>query len=706
MSAETSAPEPPGSPSALDTGLWPRRRTPAVLQQHASECGLACLAMVLAAHGAATSLQDLRRAVAVRPQGLSLWEMQELAHAQGLLPTAYEAAPGELEDLRLPAILFWKPAHYVVLVSVTAGRSAEIHDPAVGARSLSWGEFEEGYGGFLLELTPSDGFRAARSAQSKPGATARWGLLRRLADPAGMVRTVSLAVLFELTLLSGPFFLQALVDQVVGLRDVTLLATLGVGIVCVVLLRVAARLARDWSAMALAAVAGVTLKSAVMSQVMRMPLGWHSRHGIAQLQARLAGVEHVRDLLNSGHLMALLDVALAAVSLLALIGYSPALAAVTAVACALSAGAAALLQPHLARASNAYLVASQREHLEVADILRGVDVLKLHNREAQELRRHHIAVMSTENKSLDLRRVHMLYGNAAFAIQALEEGVVLTLAAYMVLTGGLTLGQVFAFIAFRQLMVGKVAAVASVLTQHRMLRLHLDSASDLFEETPEPSEGQDSATPDTVALHVKALRYAYPGAAKLSLAETSFEVPAGTSVAVLGGSGAGKTTLVELLLGKLPCPPGAVFANGVDMTQMSPRQRRQFTAAVLQRDHIFAATVEDNVTLFDPAPDDELVERVLRQVGLGGRDTEDALEPQLRLSDDGSELSQEQRVRLLVARAVYRGSSLVILDDVLTALAPQAQAECLAALKQSGATIVLTTTSAALAEQATSTVRL
>ena len=200
-----------------------RRALPVIMQSEASECGLACLAMVASYYGHRIDLSTLRRQHPISLNGVTLRSVIEIARHMNFTTRAVRLEPEDLKQIKRPAILHWDMNHFVVLKSVSK-RGIVLHDPAFGEKRVSWGEVSKHLTGVALELTPTESFE-----RKDERARLRLSTFLRQASGAkhALLQILALSFALELLVIAGPFYLQLAVDEVVARGDVDLLIVLG-----------------------------------------------------------------------------------------------------------------------------------------------------------------------------------------------------------------------------------------------------------------------------------------------------------------------------------------------------------------------------------------------------------------------------------------------------------------------------------------------
>jgi len=333
----SSAPPAGASSTGLRFGLG--QRVPMVLQTEASECGLACLAMLLGAHGAHTDLATLRSRHGAMPHGLTVEDFVNFAEREQLGTRAVQLDMAELPQLRLPAMLHWDMGHFVVLVALR-GDQCVVHDPAVGERVLSRRALRKHFTGVAVEAWPASDFKPREEAQSLSIARLA-GRVSGLWPTVWRVLAISLAL--EALALLAPLFTQWVVDHVIVARDTHLLTTLGLGFLLMLGLQQVLALLRAWVLLKVGTQLRVQWRSNVLAHMMRLPLDYFARRHLGDLVSRFDSVGNIQKVLTGTFVEAAIDGLMVLLTLGLMLMYSPLLAGLSVLAVLLYGGLRAAL---------------------------------------------------------------------------------------------------------------------------------------------------------------------------------------------------------------------------------------------------------------------------------------------------------------------------------------------------------------------------
>jgi ATP-binding cassette, subfamily B, bacterial CvaB/MchF/RaxB len=645
----------------LNLGLR-RSHVPVILQAEAAECGLACLAMVAGAHGLDTDLPTLRQRFSLSLKGVTLAEMVRMADAMKFNSRALRAEPGELASVQLPCILHWDMNHFVVLVALK-GDEAEIHDPGRGRQRIKMAELSRHFTGVVLELQPAPGFVAAQQRQRVT--------LRQLLGPVrGLKRSLAqifaLALALEVFVLLTPFFMQWVVDGAVVSSDRDLVLTLGIGFGLLVLVQAATAAARSWAVLALSASLNLQWLVNVFAHLLRLPVAWFEKRHAGDIWSRFGAVQHIQRTLTTTFIEAVLDGLLVVMTLAMMALYSVTLTLVALVAVAGYGLLRWVFYRPLARATEESLVFEARQSSHFLESLRGVQAIKLFNAQGDRQSRFASLVVETMNAQLDVRKLDLMFSVLHRLLFGLERVVVIWIGALLVIDERLSLGMLFAFVAYKETFAGRVSALVDNAVDLKMLRLQGERLADIVLTEPEADVGGPRELGG--GLELRDLRFAYADGEPEVLRGVNLKIEPGESVAIVGPSGCGKTTLLKLMLGVHAPTSGEVLVGGVPLSRAGLRAWRDHVGVVMQDEPLFSGSIVDNISFFSAAPDRRWAETCARIASVHDEIEAMPMGYNTLIGDMGAALSGGQKQRLLLARALYKRPKILLLDEATSHL--------------------------------------
>jgi len=657
--------------------LLPWRRFPVRRQLEEADCGPACLEMISAYHGAQHALGLLRGLSHVRPGGTSLLDLSDAAEQLGYRTRGVQvedAADLEDEEGRalLPAIAHWNGNHFVVLYEV-GPREVVIGDPAQGLRRIRRDRLAEHWDGVLLLLEPTRELFTPREDGGGTEVRTR-GMLGRfwrgLWHYRGLVAQTLLATLvLQGIALAQPLLIQRLVDR--AAHGGASLGVFGIALGLLVVGQLLVTAARGAALFLLSSGYSLRLLAEFWKRLLALPMAFFAGRHRGDLLRRIEDHQRIRRVLQGAAASVLLDFVMLAGYGVLLFTYGRAIFLLFAGGALLYGAWTFLLLPRRTRLDeDRFRVTSEATRLEL-QLLGGIQTIKACGAERQarlaweklQVREH-----VTSRRLWKLDTLHE--SGAALVGQAMFAGI-LTYEAYLVVAGRLSVGQLAATLAIIGLVLAPmrnlvtfVHELQDVVISLRRVEIVQAARPELTDEAPD-APGALMAAP---ALRVEGLTFRYGSPREPAVLEdATFDIPAGKMTAVVGRSGAGKTTLAQLLYGLLRPQAGRVFYDGRPLEDFAPSRLRRSVAFVFQKTDIFDGTLAENIALGDEAPDPE---RLLRAARAACLDDLLSLPKGLgtRIGESGIKLSGGEEQRLQIARALYRDPRLLFLDEATSHL--------------------------------------
>jgi ATP-binding cassette subfamily B protein RaxB len=636
-----------------------------ILQSEAAECGLASLAMVAHAHGQRAGLSELRRRFPLSLKGAKLNQLIDIGQKLGFSTRALRIDMDDLDKLTLPCILHWDLNHFVVLTRVEASR-VTVFDPATGERRLSLRQVSDHFTGVALEMTPSAEFKVQPAAPSITAGQLTGpvsGLWRALAQ------ILLLSAALQVFVVLAPFYMQWVVDQVLVSADGDLLAVLGLGFGLALLLQIGIGLLRGWSVVYLSSRLGLQWMGNVFAHLLRLPLDYFEKRHLGDITSRMSSVQAIQRTLTTSFVEAIIDGLMALVTFGLMLFYSWKLATVTLLAVLLYLGIRAVAYRPMRDRTEQQLVAGARQQSHLLESLRGMQSLKVAGEESQRRGTYDNLMHETVNQEVRLARMGLGFNSASQLVFGIERIAVIWIGATLALQNVFSVGMLIAYLAYKDQFAGRMAALIDKWVEFRMLRLHGERLADIVLAEPEAHRRQPQGAPPADArIEVENLAFRYGDGEPWVVKDCSFSVAPGESVAIVGASGCGKTTLVKLLLGLLVPSSGTIRIGGHDLHKLGPANVRSIVGAVMQDDQLFAGSVADTISFFDADLDQARIEAAARLAAVHDEIAAMPMGYHSLIGDMGSSLSGGQKQRVILARALYRDPKLLFLDEATSHL--------------------------------------
>jgi ATP-binding cassette subfamily B protein RaxB len=649
--------------TALQFG-W-SRSLPMMLQTEAAECGLACLAMVASYHGHDVDLASLRRRFTTSLKGVTLARVMAMAGQLGFTCRPLKLDMDDLSQLKTPCLLHWDLNHFVVLKRVGKHRIV-IHDPAGGIRKLSRKEVSEHFTGVALELAPSADFSPV-SERHAVSLRALTGRVRGLVPALAQILLLALAL--EVFALAAPFYLQWVLDQVMVSADHDLLSLLGLGFIGIAVFSALVTAARSWAVTWLGATLNVQWASNLFSHLMQLPLDWFEKRHVGDVVSRFGSIQTIQRTLTTQFIGSLLDGLMSLVTLVVMAFYSIWLT-VLVVSLFLAYGLIrwVFFNP-LRRANEEQIVYAARQQSELLESIRGAMPIKLANKQGERLSRYANATVSTANRDIGIQRLGIAFTLSNQLMFGIGRVAMIWIAATLALKNEFSAGMLIAFIAYADQFTSRAAGLIDKWVDFSMLKLHAERVADIALTAPEKMADSTWSGPiPEASVELDNVSFRYAEGEPWILKDCSLRIEAGESVAIVGPSGCGKSTLAKIVLGLLQPTEGEVRFGSIDIRKLGLDSYRQWIGAVMQEDQLFAGSVADNISFFDPEATPVRIEAAARLAAIHDDIAAMPMGYQSLMGDMGSSLSGGQKQRVILARALYRRPRLLVLDEATSHL--------------------------------------
>lgn len=650
---------------ALTFGL--SGKLPVMLQTEATECGLACVGMIAGYYGCRTDLSVLRHRFQVSQKGATLAHLTRIAGQMKLSARPVKLDLDELHHLRLPCVLHWDFNHFVVLKAVTR-KHLIVHDPAFGMRRLSMAEASRRFTGVALELWPETDFRPHNERRAV-----------RLADLTGnitglsrsLVQVLLLALSLEVLSLLSPFFLQWVVDNVIASADRDLLTTLALGFGLLVLLQQAIGVIRAWVIMYLGRTLNIQWRANAFAHLARLPVQYFEKRHLGDVVSRFGAIDQIQRTLTASFIEAVLDGVMTVATLAMMFLYSVTLGGVALGAMLLYALSRWAWYGPLRAATEEQIIHAAKQQSHFLETVRGIKAIKLFQRQEERRASWLSLLVDQVNADLCAQKLQLLLRLIHGLLFGVAHILVIWLGAHLVIDGHFTVGALMAFQSWKGQFDSRVASLIDRLVEVRMLRLHGERLADIVLTEPEAATPCAAAAGDSglePSIEISGLKFRYAEQEPYVLDGVNLTVRAGESLAIIGPSGGGKSTLVNVMLGILGPTDGSVRIGGQPVSGMGLSRLRAMTGTVLQDDALFAGSIAENISFFDPHADHAWITECARMAAILEDIEAMPMGWNTLIGDMGTVLSGGQKQCILLARALYKRPKILLLDEATSHL--------------------------------------
>ena len=643
-------------------------RFPFLKQHDQSDCGAACLGMICKYYKMPIGLNRLRDMSNVSRYGTSMAALAEAAETLGFVTRGVRTGYEALMRTELPAILHWEGNHFVVLYQITK-KGVKIADPGVGIRKLSRAEFEKGWTNMALLLEYTD-----QVAENEPSRSSFKRFFPLIKPYTGILIEVLLASLvLSLFGLASPIFMQTIVDQVLMHHDEDLLNLMLVGMVVVALFQMGTSTLRAYLIGYVSARLSIAMLSRFYRHLLALSMQFFALRRTGDLTTRFRENATIRRLLTDTTVSAILDFVMLFVYLGLMFYYNAELTLVVLIFVPLSVGITLIYTPILKSFSQRAFLARAEQSSVLIDSLHGINVVK--TEAVERATRWHWEGKFTKEIQIGFQRLkmQMLFGAIGRVINLLSSTVILWYGASLVIGGNLSVGQLMAFNALIGNVMGPIMGLIGIWPQVQEARIALDRLNDVYDTQMEDARQQGQGL---ILRHVEGrvvfdavfFRYGVGSDEPYVLNNIDLTLEPGQKVAIVGGSGAGKTTLVKLVPRLFDPSEGRVMLDGMDVRDLDPHWLRRQVGMVMQEPFLFSGTIAENIAIGQSDADMDRILEVAKLSCVHDFVSDMPLGYETKVGEQGMGLSGGQRQRIAIARALYCDPKILIFDEATNAL--------------------------------------
>jgi ATP-binding cassette subfamily B protein RaxB len=570
----------------------------------------------------------------------------------GVQGEVYRLEIAQVTSQPSPMILHWDFNHFVVYAGRRWGRFV-IYDPAQGERLITAGELSQHFTGVGIVFT-------SQSSLVSPAEPPSHLSLRQLLQGPSVIGQMGLAVVLSVILqgclLLSPLYIQTVVDDVVLRLDEPLLTSLALGFGLLLFFQSALQYLRDMVVLRFSAALQLQLGERLFRHLLALPLRFFSARHIGDIQSRFNSVDYFRDVFSQQLAVSVVDGVLAVAALLAMLFYSPLLASLVFACSVLYALIVWVCSWWIRRAQQRTI---QRKALLDGHFIESVSriqtIAQMHWRCSRSEQWCDFLRQYTD-ADVQAKRWRLRLEQALQILQGMEQLVLVYLAAHLVMQQQMTVGMLFAFLAYKGRFSNASQGLVGALMTLRLLPLHRERMEDIAMTKPHSTPSLFGHVQDEV------LRLTQP--------QCAFNVARGECLAIAGRSGGGKSTMLRKLL-------------GLESSDWQIRWGCQLTeiAAVLQGDGLMSGSVQDNVCGFAEQVDVPWLNAVCRIAGVDSFITALPMGLNTHVGDYGHILSAGQSQRVQIARALYKRPKVLVLDEATSHLDVAAEQRLMRALK-------------------------
>ena len=661
-------------------------KVPVMIQMEAVECGAACLGMILAWHKKWLPLEQLRKDCGVSRDGCNARQIMMAARNYGMETTAYRMEPDEIEGLA-PSIIHWNFNHYVVYKG-KRGKYHYINDPGKGAVKVTDEDFNKSFTGVILTFKPGAGF-------SKGGSrTSILGFVRRRLKNTGAAAFFILVtgVLAAITAIATPVFSQIFMDDILSGKSPDffwpfMCAFLGVLAVSFLTECLKGIYMRKYNA-----AMELEANTNFFWHILRLPVDFFSQRYLGDIMMRQKSNQSISGTLVQDLAPIAINMAMMVLYLIFMLKYSVLLTIIGLGSMVLNMVLINIISTRKVAYSNISERNSGKYYGVTMSCLENIESIKAAGAETGFFGHWAGYLTSTYNSRIGFEKWDMVSGIFPQILQSLTSNAILLTGAWLIMDGQFTIGMLMAFQGFMYSFTAPSQHLISSAEMLIQMRTKMERVEDVLNYPVEEENGSLGKTVSGKlkgAIELKNVTFGYNNFSTPQIQDFSMKVEPGKSVAIVGMSGCGKSTIAKLIAGLYPPSEGEILFDGRHRSEISNEEFMNSVAMVDQNAIMFDDTIASNIKMWDSSIEDFAMHMACNDAQI----REDIItRPEgfnTRLAKGGRNFSGGQIQRMEIATALAREPVILIMDEATSALDVETEKRIMDSIKKMGITLII-----------------
>jgi len=676
------------------------KKTPTIFQMEATECGAASLSMIFSYFGKYIPLERMRIETGVSRDGCSAGNIMRAAKRMGMDCRGFRKELDALETIETPCIIHWEFNHFVVFEGFK-GKYAYINDPAVGRRKLTMEDLDDGFTGVVLTFKPTENFVREKKKRNsiafiKTKLSGQFGVLFQLFY-------IGLLLVFPGLVL--PVLSQIFMDDILVGGYTDWLTKLLVFMGALVLLKMGLSYFRTVVLAKLNAKMTTISGYGFLQHMLRLPVAFFDQRHAGDLVERMESNTRVNEFLSGELAETVLNVFVAAFYLVVLMIYSPIMTVIGLVNVAVCIGAVLLSNKAIAETSMKLQIAGGKQYSAVCAGLSITDTLKASGAEMEYTNR----VLGHQAKTGNLQQKLSKYQQIANAIPGasgkLTDALLLLAGGILVINGQLTLGTLLAFNSLFDSFFEPITSLVGFIQKIQQMKADLNRVGDIENYVQDARYDSEKNTEKKKVMplgmtqagfrklsgdiELKDVAFGYSRLAAPLVQDFRFHLHSGESIAFVGASGCGKSTVSKLISGLYTPWEGEIYMDGMPMKSIPRRVLTASIATVSQNIVLFSGTIRDNLKMWNKDISDEDMIQAAKDACIHDFIMQQKDGYDFLLTEGATNLSGGQQQRLEIARALATNPTILVMDEATSALDPITEKKVVDNIKNRGCTCVI-----------------
>lgn len=641
-----------------------------IIQEEISECGLACLTMILNYYGKKYSLNYMRDNHYSSINGFNFIDILNIAKKEELIALPFNIEKEDFKDLKTPCIAHLNENHFVIIKEIKKNKVI-IFDPLLGKVKYTISDFFDVFSFNVIEFEKEEGFKESKGDEEE---------LKKYNNVFNFVKNVDgfwkntfriliISFSLEFFILVSPFFYKLIIDNIIIENNKDMLIPVGISFLFISVFKSLSEWFRKNMILFLSNNLEKNIKYGLIYKLLKLPVSFFQKRGINNVISKINSFEDIKDKLTKGIIHSIMDSYTVIATGLFMLYISPSLFSIVILFIALISIFKYLNTIKLKEKLKNKVESIYNEDLFITNTLKNIETTKAHGDEDFIFKKWYSFYVKYSNENTNIEKSKININTIEDLLINFQRIIVIWLGSTFVINSQISFGFLVVFFAYQIIFSQQLLNLISNIIDLKLLNIHLENFNEIKQQKEEDNKIGNIDYNINGDIELKNIFFKYEDNAEYIFKDFSAIIKHGESVLIRGNSGSGKSTLLKIISGLLPIESGEILINGFNIKEIGLNNYRKNISFIFQNEQILTdGSIADNITNFKSNYNTENVIESAKKSCIHNYINTLNMSYDTKINEISNTLSGGQIQRILIAKSLYRNPCVLFMDEGLNFL--------------------------------------